>query len=198
MTDDGVIDDPEAGVLDVGYRRSGVARVGVLAAIPLLGTAYTGFAAFGPASAFAAVGFVGCAAATLLIIPPYLRAVVRTLRGAPLLTLDRDGVTLHSARIRLPWSNVAEIRIGHTAGRGPAGDTLVFVPVDESRVLAELHGMRRRFARDGMRRLGGPIFVRVVQLASPIEEVLAAARRWSAAPARHHHSLGRNPVKISR
>jgi hypothetical protein len=63
MTDDGVIDDPEAGVLDVGYRRPGVARVGVLAAIPLLGTAYTGFAAFGPASAFAAVGFVGCAAA---------------------------------------------------------------------------------------------------------------------------------------
>jgi hypothetical protein len=58
--------------------------------------------------------------------------------------------------------------------------------------------MRRRFARDGMRRLGGPIFVRVVQLASPIEEVLAAARRWSAVPVRHHHSLGRNPVKISR
>jgi hypothetical protein len=58
---------------------------------------------------------------------------------APLLTLDRDGVTLHSARIRLPWSNVAEIRIGHTA-----------------------------------------------------------ARRWSAASVCHHHSLGRNPVKISR
>jgi hypothetical protein len=48
-----------------------------------------------------------------------------------------------------------------------------------------------------IRRLGGPIFVRVVQLASPLEEVLAAARHWSAAPVRHHHSLGRNPVKIS-
>ena len=192
MTDDGLTD-----VLAVGYRRQGVTRAGLLPVLLLIGTACTGFAAARPGSVYAVVGFVACAAATLLIVPLYLRAVVRALRGAPLLTLDRDGVTLHSARIRLPWTNVAQIRIRHTAGRSPAGDTLVFVPVDENRVLTELHGLRRWFARDGIRRLGGPIFVRVDQLASPIEEVLAAARCWSTAPVRHHHPLGRHPVKIS-
>jgi hypothetical protein len=182
-------------LLAVGYRRPAVTRAGLVPVILLVGTACTGLAAVGAGSVYAVVGLVGCAAATLLIVPLYLRAVVRALRGAPLLTLDRDGVTLHSARIRLPWSNVAQIRIGHI-GHGPAGDTLVFVPADESRVIAELRGLRRRFARDGIRRLGGPIFVRVDQLESPLDEVLAAARRWSAAPVRHHHSLGRHPVRI--
>jgi hypothetical protein len=173
------------GVLHVGYRRPALAKAGLPALLPAFGTAYTGYLASG-GGAVPAVACAGCALATLLIAPLYLRAVVRAVRGAPLLTLDRAGVTLHSARITLPWPELAEIRIQH----GAAGDTLVFVPLDAARVLAGLRGLRRRFARDGMSRVGGPIFLRVAQLASPVEEILAAARHWSAAPVRHRPALG--------
>jgi hypothetical protein len=173
------------GALHVGYRRPALAKAGLPSVLLAFGTAYTGHLASG-GEAVATVAFAGCALATLLIVPLYLRAVVRAVRGAPLLTLDRAGVTLHSARITLPWPELAEIRIQH----GAAGDLLVFVPLDAARVLAGLRGLRRRFARDGMSRVGGPIFVRAAQLASPVEEILAAARHWSAAPVRHRHALG--------
>jgi hypothetical protein len=176
------------GTLAVGYRRSALVPLGVLAAVLALATAYTGFLALGGGVGLPAASFIVCALLTLFFVPLFLRAVVRALRGAPLLTLDGDGVTLHSARVTLPWPNVAEIRIDHKPAHA---DLLVFVPVDEDRAVEALRGLPRRFAADGVRRVGGPIFIRVPQLAVPIEDVLAAAHRLSTAPVRHNHVLAR-------
>ncbi|MGH3377483.1 MAG: hypothetical protein ACRDP6_22355 [Actinoallomurus sp.] len=189
--------DRPAGVLAVGYRASSMIVLGLLSVFILLVTAYVGFLAFGIGALFLFVAFVAFALVTLLIVPRYLRALARVLRGAPLLTLDHDGVTFHSAPIAMPWSNIAEIRIDHTAGRGARSDTLVFVPVDERAALKSLRGLPRWFARDGIKRVGGPIFMRVGVLACPIEEILAAVQRLTSAPVRHQHALGRRP-KISR
>ena len=172
-------------VLAVGYRRSALAPLGVFTAVLTLATAGTGSIAFGAGLGLTTVAFAACALLTLVFVPLFLRAVVRALRGAPLLTLDRAGVTLHSARVTLPWSNVGEIRIDTTPDRA---DLLVFVPVDDARAVEELRGLARRFARDGIRRVGGPIFVRVPQLARPIEDVLSAARHLSSAPVRRRSS----------
>lgn len=177
------------GALAVGYRRSALAPLGVLTAILALATTYTGFLALGGGAGLATAAFTVCALLTLVFVPLFLRAVVRALRGAPLLTLDGDGVTLHSARVTLPWSNVAELRIDHKPDHA---DLLVFVPVDEDRAVEALHGLPRRFAADGIGRVGGPIFVRVPQLAAPIEDVLAAAHRLSTASVRHNHALARH------
>jgi hypothetical protein len=195
MANDRPTDD---GVLAVRYRASSMVGVGFFALLLLLATAYSGFLAFGIGAAFLFVPFIAFGLVTLLIVPRYLRAAARAFRGAPFLTLDREGVTLHSARIALPWSNVAEIRIDHTAGRGSRSDTLVFVPVDERAAVAALRGLPRWFARDGIKRFGGPIFVRAGHLASPVEEILSAARRSTSAPVRHHHALNRKPSKMSR
>jgi hypothetical protein len=165
----------------------------VLAAILALATACTGLPTLGAGFGLATAAFTVCALLTVVFAMLFLRAVVRALRGAPLLTLDRDGVTLHSARVTLPWPNVAEIQIDHKPGHA---DLLVFVPVDEDRAVEALQGLARRFARDGVRRVGGPIFVRVPQLARPIEDVLSAAHRLSAAPVRHRHALGRDSARI--
>lgn len=190
-TDAGGGTDPRPagdGALAVGYRRSALTPLGVFAAILAFGTACTGFLALGDGFGLTTAGFAVCALLTLVFVPLFLRAVVRALRGAPLLTLDAAGVTLHSARVTLPWSNVAQIRIDHEPGHA---DLLVFVPVDEDRAVEALHGLARRFAADGIRRVGGPIFIRVPQLAEPIEDVLTAARRLSTAPVRHNHTLSR-------
>jgi hypothetical protein len=191
-------DSPPAGDetrFTVGYRRSALAPPGVLALILPLATAYAGFLALGVGAVLAAVAFTVFGLVTLVLVPLYLRAVVRALRGAPLLTFDADGVTLHSARVTLPWSNVAQIRIDHTPGRA---DMIVFVPEDPDRAVEGLRGLPRRFARDGIRRVGGPIFVRAAQLASPVEEILAAVRRSTSAPVRHHRTLGRTPARLPR
>lgn len=176
----------DAGALAVGYRRSALAPSGLFAALLALATVCTGSIALGDGLWLATAAFAVCALVTLFFAAFVLRALVRALRGAPLLTLDAEGVTLHSARVTLPWPNVAEIRIDHTPKNA---DLLVFVPVDGDRAVEALHGMARRFAADGVRRVGGPIFVRVPQLDAPIEDVLAAARRLNAVPVRHHHAL---------
>lgn len=176
----------EDGVIAVRYRRSALGPPGALSLILVLATACTGHLALGSGSGPATAAVTVSALLTLVFVPLYLRAVVRTLRGAPLLSLDRDGVTLHSARVTLPWSNVAEIRIVHKPGHA---DLLVFVPVDGRQAVESLHGLPRRFASDGIRRVGGPIFLRVPQLADPVEDLLSAARRLTTAPVRHQHAL---------
>ncbi|WP_329257661.1 hypothetical protein OG417_19225 [Actinoallomurus sp. NBC_01490] len=126
-----------------------------------------------------------------VFVPRFLRTVVRALSGAPLLTINEDGVTLHSARVGLPWSNVAEVRVERRPGRA---ELLVFVPVDAQRVAAAHRGTSRRFVRSGIPRVGGPIFVRADQLTLPLEEVLAAVRRSTSAPVRHREMLRNGPA----
>lgn len=184
-------------LLVVGYRFPMLAKTGLLAvALPLF-AAYCGYIAYGADDpTVAVVGLVGatmCALAALLIVPLYLRAILRALRGAPMLTLDREGVTLHSARVTLPWANVAEVRIDRMTGRGPGADTIVFVPVDENAAVAALRGLPRRFARDGIRRLGGPIALRAAQLTCPVDDFVAVLRSASV-PVRLRHLPGRNPA----
>ena len=179
----------------VGYRWAALAPPGAFVALLPLVTAYAGFLALGAGVVIAAVVFTVFGLVTLGLVPLYLRAVVRALRGAPLLTFSDGGVTLHSARVTLPWPNLAQIRIDHTPGRS---DLMVFVPLDQERALEGLRGLPRRFARDGIRQVGGPIFVRTAQLARPVEEILAAARDRTSAPVRHHRTLGRTPARLSR
>jgi hypothetical protein len=188
-----VADSP--GGVSFGYRRSALAPPAVLAVLLPAATAYAGFLALGASVILAAVAFVAFVFVTIVFVPLYLRAVVRALRGAPLLSFDAEGVTLHSARVTLPWSNVAQIRVDHAPGHA---DMIVFVPEDPERAVEGLRGLRRKFARDGIQRVGGPIFVRTAQLASPAEEILTAARRVSPAPVRHHRTLGRTPARLPR
>jgi hypothetical protein len=190
-----VADSAGDGRFAVGYRWAALAPSGVFAVLLPLATGYTAFLTLHAGVVVAAVAFTVFGLVTLALVPLYLRAVVRALRGAPLLTFSDGGVTLHSARVTLPWSNLAQIRIDHAPGRS---DLIVFVPLDQERVLSELRGLPRRFARDGVRRVGGPIFVRTAQLARPAEEILAAARHSSTAPVRHHRTLGRTPARLSR
>jgi hypothetical protein len=179
----------------VGYRRAALVPTGAFVVLVPLAAAYAAFQLLDAGVVLAAVAFTVFGLVTLALVPLYLRAVVRALRGAPLLTFSDGGVTLHSARVTLPWSNLAQIRIDHTPGRP---DLIVFVPLDQERVLEELRGLPRRFARDGVRRVGGPIFIRTAQLARPAEEVLAAARDRTSAPVRHHRTLGRAPAGLPR
>lgn len=179
----------------VGYRWSALASAGGFAVLLPLATASAAFLTLHAGVVVAAVAFTGFGLVTLAFVPLYLRAVVRALRGAPLLTFSDDGVTLHSAWVTLPWSNLAQIRIDHAPGRS---DLIVFVPLDQERVLEGLRGLPRKFARDGISRVGGPIFVRTAQLDRPVEEVLAAARHSSSVPVRHHRTLGRAPARLPR
>ncbi|GAB2836191.1 hypothetical protein GCM10027176_45550 [Actinoallomurus bryophytorum] len=188
-------DSPDDGRFAVGYRLAALAPSGVLVVLLPLAAAYAGFLALDAGVVIASAAFTVFGLVTLALVPLYLRAVVRALRGAPLLTFSDRGVTLHSARVTLPWSNLAQIRIDHTPGRA---DLIVFVPLEQERVLAELRGLPRKFARDGIGRVGGPIFVRTAQLARPVEEILAAARGFTSAPVRHHRTLGRTPAKLPR
>jgi hypothetical protein len=187
---------PTSPSFTVGYRWSSLLLSSVpVCGVLLAGTAYTGSLARN--QLVAVVPFVVLAVISLLAVFFYLRAFVRALRRSPLLSLDGEGVTLHSARVRLPWSNVAEVRIDHAAGRRRSSETIVFVPVDAVRAVEELRGMARRFARDGIQRHGGPIFVRVAFLARPLEEILAAVQRSTPAPVRHHRVAGRTRAGVS-
>jgi hypothetical protein len=190
-----VADSAGDGRFVVGYRWAALASSGVPVVLLPLAGASAGVLTLHGGVVLASVAFTGFGLVTLALVPLYLRAVVRALRGASLLTFDADGVTLHSARVTLPWSNLAQIRVDHTPGHS---DLIVFVPLDPERVLEELRGLPRRFARDGIRRVGGPIFIRTAQLARPAEEILAAARRSSSAPVRHHRTLGRTPARLPR
>jgi hypothetical protein len=190
-----VAESADDGHFAVGYRWGALASSAVPVVLLPLASASAAFLTLHAGVVVAAVAFTGFGLVSLALVPLYLRAVVRALRGAPLLTFSGDGVTLHSARVTLPWSNLAQIRIDHAPGRP---DLIVFVPLDQERVLEGLRGLPRKFARDGIRRVGGPIFVRPAQLARPVEEVLAAARRSSSAPVRHHRTLGRSPARLPR
>ena len=177
--------------LIVGYRGAAVARAGIPSLLLPLAAGYAAYLTLGAGPVLAVPVFAVFAFVVVVFVPLFVRAVVRALAGAPLLTIDEDGVTLHSARVRLPWSNVAEVRVEHRPGRA---ELLVFVPVDARKVVRAHRGVARSFARGGTPRVGGPVFVRADQLALPIEEVLAAVRRSAAVPVRHRGVLRNGPA----
>jgi hypothetical protein len=174
----------------VGYRPAAVVRAGVPAVLLPLGAAYAAWTAQRTGPWLSAVLWVVFGFVTCVFVPLFVRAAVRWLGGAPLLTVDGGGVTLHSARVRLPWSNVAEVRIRHRPGQ--AG-VLVFVPADAARATGGLRGPARWFARSGIDRLGGPVFLRTDQLTCPVDDLLAAVRAVAAVPVRHRPA----PVRLT-
>ncbi|GLY82953.1 hypothetical protein [Actinoallomurus iriomotensis] len=178
-------------MLTVGYRWAAVAKAGLPAVLLPLAAGYAEYIARGDGPLISVLLLVVFGFVTVVFLPLFLRAVVRASRGAPLLTIGEDGVTLHSARVRLPWSNVAEVRVERRPGRA---ELLVFVPVDAAQVVTAHRGTPRWFARGGIPRVGGPIFVRADQLARPLEEVLAAVRRWTSAPVRRREILRNGPA----
>ncbi len=169
--------------LTVGYKASALRSALLLSVVMAAAIAYAAYLTFGEGGGGApllpAALLVVVALASAVIVPLSLRAGWRFVLRRPLLTLDATGVTLHSARVSLPWSGLSEIRISQ---RGPLPDLLVFVAADPERALASLRGLPRWFARDGIRKVGGPVFVRVQDLSCPLDDVLAAARRYTDAP----------------
>lgn len=119
------------------------------------------------------------AAVFLLFAVLTVRAYARRARGRPLLTLDDHGVTLHSARVTLPWDDLREVRI-LTAPLDVR--TVVFVARDEAATLAGLHGLPHQFAKSGMAHVGGPVYVRAHDLAIPLEDLLTAIHGFTGAP----------------
>lgn len=117
------------------------------------------------------------------------RAVVRAMTGRPLLSLDADGVLLHSVRLRVAWSDVAQIRLVQTRP-GSRTMMLVFVPHDPGRVAAGRGPWARLFARDYTRRLGSPIVAPVDDVAAEVDEMLRVARHYTDAPVRRQYSVG--------
>jgi hypothetical protein len=177
---------PDSAVVEIGYGRPGLREVVAFPLIGLLATVFLGLMATkeGSVNPVTAALCVLCGVGTAWLGGSVARAAWRAARRRPLLTLDSERVVLHSARVALPWSDVAELRIVNRSPDGRTAKLIVFVPVDADRVIAGLRGMPRRFARSGIRRLGGPIFVRPEDLAMPFDEVLAAVRRLAAVPIR--------------
>ncbi|MCO6003805.1 hypothetical protein NE236_02325 [Actinoallomurus purpureus] len=181
---------PETGsrpaVVEIGYAWRGLRDSAAFALIAIFVTTFLAFRAKdeGRIEPVAVVLCVVCGVGTVWLGGFVARAVWRTVRRLPLLTLGSERVVLHSARVALPWSDIAEVRIVSRSPDDRTAKIIVFVPVDADRVLAGLRGMPRRFARSGIKRVGGPIFVRPHDLAMPFAEVLAAVRRVTAVPVR--------------
>jgi hypothetical protein len=177
--------------LTVGYRWAAVAKAGLPAVLLPSAAAYAAYTVLDDGPLISGLLLVVFLFVTLVFLPLFLRAVVRASLGAPLLTIDGGGVTLHSARVGLPWSNVAEIRVERRPGRAAL---LVFVPVDAERVVTAHRGTPRWFALSAIPRVGGPVYVRADQLALPLEDILAAVRRSTSVPVRHRAMLRNGPV----
>lgn len=114
------------------------------------------------------------------------RAVWRAVRNRPLLTLDAFGVTLNSARVSVRWCDVAEVRVVTAPGDVR---TVVFVAADEDLVLGRLQGLPYWFAKNGIDRVGGPVYVRAHDLAIDLEELLAAVHRFTAVPIKQRYTV---------
>ncbi|GAA4623006.1 hypothetical protein GCM10023196_017460 [Actinoallomurus vinaceus] len=172
--------------VEIGYAWPGLREIVALPLIGLLATVCLGLWATneGSANLIPAVLCVFCGVGTAWLGGSVARAAWRATRGRPLLTLDSEQVVLHSARVALPWSNVAEIRIVNRSPDGQTAKLIVFVPVDADRAVAGLRGMSRRFARSGMKHVGGPIFVRPEDMTSPFGEFLNAVRALTTVPVR--------------
>ncbi|MEV0407190.1 hypothetical protein [Actinoallomurus sp. NPDC050550] len=177
---------PDYAVVEIGYAWPGLREIVAFPLIGLFATVFLGFMATnkGIVNPVTVVLCVICGMGTAWLGGGVARAMWRAARRRPLLTLDSERVVLHSARVALPWSNVAEVRIVNRAPDRRTAKLIVFVPVDADRVVAGLRGMPRQFARSGIKRLGGPIFVRPEDMAMPFDEVLAAVRRLTAVPIR--------------
>lgn len=166
-----------------GYRRGApsLRRSALLCALFALCAVVTaGMAARGPAWMFVFPAIAVAGALPLYVLTA--RAFWRAARGRPLLTLDAHGVRLHSARVALPWANVAEVRV---VTAPPDVRTIVFVPADAATALTGLRGLPRRFAKDGIARQGGPVFIRTDSLAVPLTALLTAIRTHTEAPIVH-------------
>ncbi|GAB3973945.1 hypothetical protein GCM10029978_054360 [Actinoallomurus acanthiterrae] len=177
---------PDPAVVEIGYAWPGLREVVAFPLIGLFLTAFLGLrvANAGSVNLVAAVACVLCGAWTAWLGGGVARAMWRAARRRPLLTLDSERVVLHSARVVLQWSNVAELRIVNRSPDGRTAKLMVFVPIDADQVIAGLSGMPRRFARSGMKHLGGPIFVRPQDMALPFDEVLATVRTLTTVPVR--------------
>jgi hypothetical protein len=175
------------GPVHVGYRR-GAASLRQFALVCLLFAAATALIVDDGRDDGMAYVAVVPAAVFVYFTAMAVRAYWRSARGRPLLTLDDDGVTLHSARVTLPWANVAEVKIV----TAPAGvRTVIFVARDDDAVLDALRGPARQFAKDGIARVGGPVFARAHDLAMPLEELLSAVHRFTGVPINQRYTTPR-------
>lgn len=172
--------------LHVGYRRGSASlwRAGLLCA--LVGTVTAMLIAYAVGgNAVAPYGAAVCGLIFVFLAAMTGRAGWRAVRNRPLLTLDAGGVILHSARVTLRWLDVAEIRV---VTRPDGVRTVVFVAEDPDLALGRLQGLAFWFAKDGIDRLGGPIFVRAHDLAIELEQLLTEIHRFTAVPIKQRYT----------
>jgi hypothetical protein len=119
------------------------------------------------------IAIIGCAG---YIIPTW-----PVLRRTPLLSLDDNGVRLHSWGLAIPWSNVSAVRISMVSlsddRKSATSATLLFIAVSDERVLKEARGIARYFARTGIDRLGAPLWVSLSALAISVDDLCNAIER---------------------
>lgn len=103
----------------------------------------------------------------------------RASRG---LTLDAEGVTLHTVPIHLPWSNVSGARV-LIADDGRSKRGVLFTATDPQRAIDGSSGLARRTMRRNLKRSGGPLVLAGPRLNVPAEDIVAVAEQFMAAPA---------------
>lgn len=134
-------------------------------------------------------GQTAVAAALYLVVPatalvvggvlmlPTLRVVFRI----PLLSLDSDGVVLHSVRLKVRWSDIDEIVKTRLPGvDNKARCALLFSVVDDQAVLRDVGRLAGKVAAAGMSRYDAPMWVYCDDFSIPIDDVIAAIERISS------------------
>jgi hypothetical protein len=115
------------------------------------------------------------------LVAPYLWKRRRLLRGAPALVIDADGIRDHQVGWSLPWEEIERIEYGRLQ-TGEREVPLVGIHV------RDVAAARRRLSRPmrllTRRRVRGwpPVTLGVSSLDAPLDEIVAAIRRFYSGP----------------
>lgn len=106
----------------------------------------------------------------------------------PPLVLDQDGISLPPQRVRVPWSEVTEIRVTPVRGgsRRTSGRRVTsFMVADAEAVLAQYRGAPLKRARRSVTAYGTPFSVADLLLERTADDIVAAAGAFARLPVRH-------------
>jgi hypothetical protein len=106
----------------------------------------------------------------------------------PPLVLDQDGISLPPQRVRVPWSEVTEIRVTPVRGgsRRTSGRRVTsFMVADAEAVLAQYRGAPLKRARRSVTAYGTPFSVTDLLLERTADDIVAAAGAFARLPVRH-------------
>jgi hypothetical protein len=106
----------------------------------------------------------------------------------PPLVLDQDGISLPPQRVRVPWSEVTEIRVTPVRGgsrRASGRRVTSFMVADAEAVLAQYRGAPLKRARRSVTAYGTPFSIMDLLLERTADDIVAAAGAFARLPVRH-------------